>query len=110
MMNVIEEKVDEIRRVAREQTNQVCNELNALANALQEADGRFSASMAAAARKRDEATQIEAMALRDHSTALGAIVTAAMDIVKQLDDGMMVTGSTEAPTKRQAKIRAVAGE
>lgn len=109
MLNVIEEKIEAIRQVAREQTNQVCNELNALVNNLQGVDNRFSAAMAAATRKREEASQIEATAMRDHSVSLNHILDAALDIVKQLDDGGMVTAQTTSLTGK-AKIRAVAGE
>lgn len=109
MLNVIEEKIEEIRRVATTQTNQVCNELNALADALQQAEAQFSTKMKAATAKRFEASQIEEHAVRDHSTALHNILATALSIVQQLDDGMMVTGSTEEP-QRRPKIRAVAGE
>ena len=109
MLNVIEEKIEEIRRVATTQTNQVCNELNALADALQQAEGRFTVNMKAAAVKRDEASKIEELAMREHSTALSNILASTLAIVQQLDDGQMVTGSIEAPS-RKSKLRAVAGE
>jgi hypothetical protein len=109
MLNVIEEKIEEIRRVATTQTNQVCNELNSLADALQQAEARFSTNMRAASVKREEASKIEELALREHSTALSNILASTLAIVQQLDDGQMVTGSIEAPV-RKPKIRAVAGE
>jgi len=109
MLNVIEERLEEIRRVATTQTNQVCNELNSLADALQQAEARFSTNMKQASQKREEAAKIEELALREHSTALHNILATTLSIVQQLDDGMMVTGSVEEP-QRKPKIRAVAGE
>lgn len=109
MLNVIEEKIEQIRQVAKTQTNQVCNELNALADALQQAEGRFTTNMRAAAVKREEASKIEELAQREHATALHNVLASVLAIVQQLDDGMMVTGSIEEP-QRKPKIRAVAGE
>lgn len=109
MLNFIDETTEALRQAAREQINRVCNVLNGLATSEQEADLRLANAMAAAARKRDEAAQIETDALRHHSATLTSIVSSLLDVVKQLDDGQMVSGSTE-DTQRRPKIRAVAGE
>lgn len=109
MLNIIEEKIDAVRQVAREQTNRVCNELNVLADHLQKAEVKLDTALRAGMAKREEAAKLEEQALREHSTAIGNILASAIEIVKQLDDGMMVTGSTDEP-QRRPKIRAVAGE
>lgn len=110
MKKLIDDKLEEIRRAATTQTNQVCNELNALASALQDADNRLLAAMAAATRKQEEAAQIEALAQRDHSTALHAIIESTLALVQQLDDGQMVTGSTETPATRKSKPKLIGNE
>ena len=104
MKNVIEDLAKAVVEAAASQTNQVANELNALATAIQHAQHELQVVQKVAATKRAEADKIEDAGMRDHVAALLNILVTAVSIVQQLNDGMMVTGSTETPALTKPKL------
>lgn len=110
MMNIIDDKLEELRKAATEQTNQVCNELDAAVDALAQAAERREIARKNATTKRAEADQLESTAEREYQTALTNVQTALLSVRQQLAAGQMVTGSTSTPQARKPKPKLVNGE
>lgn len=111
MLNIIEEKLGEIRKTAQEQSNRIASELNTGADGLNVALTRFNTTMQQARLKRQEADQLEAAAIRELDTAIGNNQAIQFGIVQQIADGRMVTG-TDTPVipARKPKLVKAAGE
>lgn len=109
MMNILDDKLEELRKAATEQTNRVCNEVDSAVDALAQAEERREVARKAARLKRDEADQIEATAEREYQTARTNATTALISISQQLAAGQMVTGSATTPQPR-SKVKLVNGE
>lgn len=110
MLNIIDEKLEQIRTAAADQQACIINELNANVDATNAAMARFSAAMKQAHAKRDEARQIEQAAVRDLDTALNNSQTVQLALMQQLDSGQIVGGSnTPAVARKPPKLK-VAGE
>lgn len=106
MLNVIEEKLVEIRKTAQEQSNRIASELNAATDGLNAALTRFNTTMRQAQLKRQEADQLEAAAIRELDTAATNLQAIQVGIVQQIADGRMVTGS-DTPTLPRRKPKLV---
>lgn len=110
MMNILDDKLEDLRKAATEQTNRVCNEIDVGVDLLAQAGERRDVARKAARLKRDEADKIEAEAEREYQTALTNSTTALLSISQQLAAGQMVTGSTNIPQQRKPKPKLVNGE
>lgn len=110
MMNILDDKLEDLRKAATEQTNRVCNEVEGAVDTLAQAAERREVARKAAKAKRDEADQIEAAAEREYQTALTNHQTALISVSQQLAAGQMVTGSTATPQPRKAKPKLITDE
>lgn len=110
MLNIIEEKLADVRKTAQEQSNRIASEVNSGADALNAALTRFNTTMQQVKLKREEADQLQAAAVRELDTALSQHQSVQLGIVQQLADGRMVTGSDAAVVpSRKPKLKAVEG-
>lgn len=110
MMNILDDKLEDLRKAATEQTNRVCNEVDGAVDALAQAEERREVARKAAKVKREEADQIEAAAEREYQTARTNAVTVLISISQQLASGQMVTGNTTTPQPRKAKPKLITDE
>lgn len=111
MLNVLEERLTEIRATAMEQTNRIANELNSAVDALNGQVARFNATMTTVRQMRDKASELEAAAIRDLDSAIANNMAVEVGIVQQLADGRMVTGSDTPviPTRKPKLVKNAAG-
>lgn len=105
MTNLIQDKAAELVKLATEQNNQVCNEIDGSVDALTHAAERLEVAEKLAKAKHDEADQILAAAKREYQAACANATTALISVRQQLAAGQMVTGSTATPQPRNTKAK-----
>lgn len=110
MITAIEDILNQARAVASEQSNRIASEMSSAYDAVNAAATRFNDRMKLARAKLDEASQIQADAVREHDSALSQTGAVLLSIVQQLSEGRMVTGSDQPAPKRPRLVNSKAAE
>lgn len=103
MLNAIEDRLSDIRAVAQQQQEAIRNELTADFSARNAALAVFNRAMEKVARLRAEADAVQANAIRDFNEALSNSGATNLSIVRQLEEGRMLT-PTDVPAHRRPKL------
>lgn len=87
MMNALDRAWDDLRRTAQGMSNQLVNELNALADSLSTAQVHFNEAMRDASKLRAEADAKQAAAIRAYDTAMTQAASVILALKSQLESG-----------------------